>query len=277
MTTTATFVEHPILFRGELVRAILAGSKTQTRRLVTPPVPLACRNPVPILGTNVWSFWHPSENGEGRKCPFGVAGDRLWVRETFWCEHDSDGDDYSSWDCGVNLREDSRSRVDYCATPECLSPPRCKDQQTVIPYKGKPTPGDWWLAPPDDWKMPPVPADGGPVDMTEADADHERRGQWEFLPWGFFGKYPSIHMPRWASRLLLEVTDVRLQRLQDMGNEDALAEGVPADVSVLKDRTPREFFGGTWDSHNAADWQKWNANPWVWALSFRVAKVGRPD
>lgn len=79
---------------------------------------------------------------------------------------------------------------------------------------------------------------------------------------------PSIHMPRWASRLTLEVTDVRVQRVQEIGHQDAMAEGCAgcADTSLL----PVEDFKGLWDSINAKRGYGWSENPWVWAITFRM-------
>jgi hypothetical protein len=88
---------------------------------------------------------------------------------------------------------------------------------------------------------------------------------------------PSIHMPRWASRILLEVTEVRVQRLQDISEEDADAEGVQVDLDVI-DRIPypahpfKDAFVKLWDTINAKRGHGWETNPWVWAVSFRRIK-----
>lgn len=96
---------------------------------------------------------------------------------------------------------------------------------------------------------------------------------------------PSIHMPRWASRLTLELTDVRVQRLMDISDEDAIAEGVKKvrdhcyvipgfdyDLAGLCHTSPQTPFMKLWDSINEARGSGWDANPWVWALTFRVIK-----
>jgi hypothetical protein len=78
-------------------------------------------------------------------------------------------------------------------------------------------------------------------------------------------RVPSIHMPRWASRITLRITDIRVQRLQDTSEDDARAEGAPQRPSSAKDS-----FQSIWNSINGAD--AWEANPWVWALSFERVK-----
>lgn len=82
---------------------------------------------------------------------------------------------------------------------------------------------------------------------------------------------PSIHMPRWASRILLEITEVRVQRLQDITREDAIAEGIDPDATgnhEVANRTSVENFSVLWDSINAKR-VPWTSNPWVWALTFK--------
>lgn len=171
--------EHPILFSGPMVRAILDGKKTQTRRVMTPQPGHGVMQPV------VGQYFQ-------KPCPFGVIGDRLWVRETFAT--------YSG--------DEGTSGLLYRADPMF-------DTTTVF---------DW------TWK-------------------------------------PSIHMPRWASRLDLEITGLRVERIQDITEEDAQAEG----------RTLQDFGSGgpgyfphTWDALNAKRGFSWAANPWVWVIGFGV-------
>lgn len=209
--------ERPILFNGAMVRAILAGAKTQTRRVVKPqPVfDTRFRSRFRVDGRGSMSHRQVSTDAPaallGEICPFGQPGDRLWVRET-WCH---------AWD-------DER---DQWSDPERYH------------YR----------------------ADG--IEVVHVD-DGERS------PW-----CPSIHMPRRACRLLLEITDVRVERLQEISEADAMAEG--ADVHVLPDiRLPRthpragrpmvyadcrEIFADLWDSTGG----DWNSNPWVWAITFK--------
>jgi len=103
---------------------------------------------------------------------------------------------------------------------------------------------------------------------------------------------PSIHMPRWASRITLEVTSMRVERLQDISEADALSEGIrelplqehepgawwcadPLGNQTLHFRTPRAAFCNLWESINGAD--SWNANPWVWVIEFRRADMTEPE
>ncbi|AGE26933.1 hypothetical protein H045_14340 [Pseudomonas poae RE*1-1-14] len=85
-------------------------------------------------------------------------------------------------------------------------------------------------------------------------------------------------MPRWASRILLEITHVRVERLQDISNEQALAEGVKSAESDIdpdgNDYSPCELFGGLWTMINGMD--SWNANPWVWVIEFKQVTQGQP-
>jgi hypothetical protein len=187
--------ERPILFSSPMVRAILAGTKTQTRRLVKPVRGFEHNNVCrPDMAADSWAvWWHGEFERVGclQTCPYGVPGDRLWVRET-WQEN---------------------------------------------------TPPSGYIYRADDV--------AGHIDS---------------------GWRPSIFMPREACRLRLEVTDVRVQRLQDISEQDAKAEGVPTRTYT----DGRGFEPATlgfrylWDSINAKR-AAWDSNPWVWALTFRRA------
>lgn len=188
--------ERPILFSGPMVRAILEGRKTQTRRVVKPqPIGKIWNPPVdpPCLQDDSGRF-HP--------CPYGYAGDRLWVRET-WAH------------VPATAYRQSEGVV-----------------QTISP---------------DDTDMAAVYA-----------ADWSRSApRWR----------PSIHMPRWASRITLEITGVRVERLQDITTKDAVREGVSYDVSK-PDGGPIHRFQKLWNSINK-DRAPWESNPWVWVVEFR--------
>jgi len=86
---------------------------------------------------------------------------------------------------------------------------------------------------------------------------------------------PSIHMPRWASRLSLDIVSVRVERLQDISEEDARAEGCSGGHDSIPgyafSATPREHFRHLWGSINGAE--SWDANPWVWVISFKRTEV----
>jgi len=209
--------ERPILFSGPMVRAILSGAKTQTRRVVKPQPGMVWGHGVALPGNTygVPSDVHHAhvDMPDGKRrfilCPFGQPGDRLWVRETFWeagrwWQHGEYGDDprdytWSSW--------------------------------RTASFEPQPT----------------------------------KDGKWR--------KRPSIHMPRWASRLTLEVTGVRVERLHDISEEDARAEGMqpchvngePYCPAVAQGRPHRLLFALTWDELYGT----WDQNPWVWVIEFR--------
>jgi hypothetical protein len=169
-----------------MVRAILDDRKTQTRRVVKRVDRANC---IPIGKRTVMHVL----DAKGR-CPYGVPGDRLWVRET----------------------------VNVLAGVEAV-----------------------------------YAADNAKV-----------RGE-GVMSWRD-GTVPSIHMPRWASRLTLTITDVRVERLQDISEEDALAEGCSGMGGTNYDEceSPSEEFRHLWDSINAKRGHAWATNPWVWAITF---------
>jgi hypothetical protein len=194
--------ERPILFNGAMVRAVLAATKTQTRRIWK--MPRGCS-------------WYDTLGGEHEghiqddegpwcgsvdevRCPYGRPGDRLWVRETWGYNPDHPGRIASA--------------------------------------------------------------------CYRADPGHEHDG----IRWT-----PSIHMPRAASRISLEVTGIRVERLQDISETDALAEGIVSlphlngfglpDGSHFHAADPRQSYFSLWEAINGLG--SVEANPWVWAVSFR--------
>ncbi|MDP3219200.1 MAG: hypothetical protein Q8S73_34195 [Deltaproteobacteria bacterium] len=193
--------ERPILFSAPMVRALLNGTKSQTRRVV--------KQTLERLGDGDWyAFDHKGINYRVNArhttvaawahllqfCPYGQPGDRLWVRET-WTQE---------W-----MRPRQGAEVFYRADGE--------------------------VAP-------------------------------EFEPW-----IPSIHMFRWASRILLEIVSVRVERLQDISEADALAEGVtvtPCKPSQAE-RMGRHAFRSLWEDINGNTPAEWAANPWVWVVEFK--------
>lgn len=222
--------EHPIIFSGPMVRAILAGRKTQTRRLVTPRPP-----PVDVVqkmagidfsifqkpndgdrwsvGGPVWAVRECMGTEPGWRCPYGAPGDLLWVRETF-CHRD-------------------------------------KEHHAE---------GGWWFAATDDVDNP----------------------KWT----------PSIYMPRSVSRITLRVTGVRVERVADISDADAIAEGARhyPDIpdpnpwgqggrwQMMIDNPPstdhclgtaRHAFLNAWDIVNGKRAPA-STNPWVWAVTFEV-------
>ncbi|MCG3462699.1 hypothetical protein L7G72_12700 [Xenorhabdus bovienii] len=216
--------ETPIIFNADMVRAILDGRKTQTRRAVKyQPCELPDSPTYPLLkdGKLAWCRKGEDDHGGWIDCPYGKIGDQLWVRETFCPVFDA------------QYAEGEIDWIDYRATPR---------------YSAE-YPAGWHLEPED-------PA---------------------ALKWR-----PSIHMPRWASRITLEVTDTRVERLQDIKEEDALAEGIKTGRFGNKsnwrdgfyapgDNQPcfsaKEAFKYLWQSIYSEE--SWNNNPWVWVIEFR--------
>lgn len=214
--------ERPILFSGPMVRAILSGSKTVTRRvcqeLPTAPGLDSCgagyawngnvQSPALVKrddygGVSVWPF-------RASRC--GAPGDRLWVRET-WCPGDW-------WTSGVV--HDPPEDIRYAA------------DNSAISY-----------------------ATGAPLPIDTSDWSDPKR--WR----------PSIHMPRWASRLSLDVVSVGVERLQDISPDDALREGVRPTV----ERSARGAFARLWSEVYGPG--AWDANPWVWRVEFARVEGGR--
>lgn len=230
--------ERPILFSGPMVRAILEGRKTVTRRVVKPAFPASVVEVQPFAGD--LSAWMPVMPGppdqpweeQIRTCPYGKPCDRLWVRE-------------------------SHAQVFEVDIPE---------GRPVGPIGTSGSPGR------PGWKCRYVyRADG---EMPNVQWHHI--GDSQPVRWT-----PSIHMPRDASRILLEITNVRVERLQDITEEQAVAEGVDRpenirDVDVWDGaerelfnamNQPRDRFKRLWADINGAE--SWDANPWVWVVEFK--------
>lgn len=210
--------ERPILFKGRLVREILAGNKTQTRRVVKPQLQInrdtvMYGNKAAMLRRDDGSHWSVKDGLRTicRLCPYGQPGDRLWVRET----------------CKAEELDDGRDGVRYAAD--------------------------------DHWE----PIANGP----------KAAGEWCEL-FHYRGKrgatVPNIHTPRWASRITLEVTGVRVERIQDITEADAIAEGIGS--PVLRNCKVPEF-ARTWDEINGPRGYGWDANPWVWVVSFKKVEA----
>lgn len=222
--------ERPILFSAPMVRALLAGTKTQTRRVVKG----AALNWLNDRFDPEFVAHH-----ENNLCPYGQPGDRLWVRETWAAIH-------FSFDPETGYCDDLHGSHDI--------PP------AKTPY---------WT---------PVYA---------VDDDHEKHIDDRGFPWR-----PSIHMPSWASRITLEIVSVRVERLNDISEDDAESEGIEylsyptggddymtfwRDYSrtheqadghpFFDDGHQRVSFRTLWESINGAG--SWESNPWVWVVEFR--------
>ncbi len=204
--------ERPILFSSPMIRAILAGQKSMTRRVFKP-------------GRRCLDLNHEDDQAQALEmCPYGKPGDKLWVRET-WASAYGNG----SW--GTLFAAD----------------------WAYVQGKRKHEKGPHFCASYDD------------------------RVQRDLVKWR-----PSIFMPRWASRITLEITDMRAEQLQDISEEDALAEGIegPFDVGYRAFRIPDDSkpryssavaaFESLWDSINGErPGCAWRDNPWVWVISFK--------
>ena len=216
-------MDRPILFSAPMVRAIIAGTKTQTRRVLRVQPPVDARqvstwhHPSP---RPMYFAWVPTPHGDGGAeisdwppvpCPYGQPGDRLWVREAHalqnryrnvWCTYAADGDRHA------------------------------------------------------------VPA---PNLVTVSRP----------------GLRPSIHMPRWASRITLDITGVRVERLQDISFADARAEGVAhwRNAEMLKGlelcSQYRYEFEDMWNHINGPG--SWDADPWVWVIEFKVDREAEKE
>lgn len=212
MTSTTATKERPILFSGPMVRAILDGKKTQTRRVLKPQPDFSEGGgcwyptvPISLTGRATGALHYANESHFRRGapidfCPYGQAGDRLWVRETWRC---FGGREYEY--------QREQKAIVYAATAELI--------------------------------------DSGP---------------WR----------PSIFMPRWASRLTLEIVSVRVERLKDISHEDAVAEGCyriePCEAYPHGNSWGRAGYAALWQSINGKTGPKsWDENPYVWVIEFK--------
>jgi len=225
--------QRPILFNGAMVRAILNGQKTQTRRIVKPhgwtteqmskyefahvlqaadAEGLTCKQPAKDAYAG-FNLTPGAASPTYFKCPFGTIGDQLWVRETWMPDAPRDG----TW-----------ADVEFYG---------CKDAPLSLI--------------PEHYRKP----------------EHCLfNASWTGA--AFVGWTPSIHMPRWASRITLEITSIRVERLQDISEEDAEAEGIDylrSIPDVDETLSAKELFSALWDSV----YHSWGENPWVWVIEFK--------
>lgn len=212
--------ERGMIFNGEMVRAILDGRKTQTRRIMKIQPSDGFRPTHNGYDLDLNAHWYTpgvvdkngylqpakkdvfgvADENEGYTCPFGAVGDRIWVRET-WAE------------AGAGAPDLKLYRANY---PE----------HVPTHYENVPPASD--------------------------------------IRWT-----PSIHMPRWASRLTLEITGVRVERLASVSDEDAGKEGYPANPAPYGGTMDKWlWFRGLWDSIYPD--QSFRHNPWVWVIEFKV-------
>lgn len=225
----ACSIERPIIFTGPSLPAIYAGKKKQTRRLRGLEA-INKRGAVEWLVATKGGtahFWHRGNQAPIRiRCPFGVPGDRLWIRERWALQ-----------------RVSKRSR------------------QAAVEYlDGRP-----------EARVLPVPR-GVPMPTMRA---RRRQGDWP--------PRSPLFMPRWAARGLVELVRVRVERLQELSEEDARAEGAQpefeADLATMLDRSRRLVttyvlgFKHRWDAMHGPE--SWKSNPFVWVLTFRRIRQAR--
>jgi len=214
----------PMIFNGEMVRAILEERKTQTRRVIKPQIDWLMKYPKSVnvekwvnhQNNTWWGMPNHIEDSDPSpahfcivKCPYGRPGDQLWVRETFQYLN------FFKYN-GIGYRADGglkEFQKDFIQFPSSL------------------------------------------VDIDDL--------VYNDTPWR-----PSIYMPRWASRIDLEITNVRVERVQGIPIDNITDEGVgipdwdTADVLLAK-------WIKLWDSINAKRGYSWDVNPWVWVINFR--------
>ena len=234
-----------ISFNDEMVRAIIDGRKTETRR------PLKPQPEDPPEGwyadaynhSDRWCFWGPRGTKDSGRCtlplfkfPFGQVGDRLWVRETFCLEHQVEGDQPPPFDDGrpiLYLRDGIE----------------CAKEDAEI------------------WIQPHYRATDPTPELSYYGSEEEPTVRWK----------PPLHMPRWASRITLEITDIRVERVQEITEEDARAEGIVDGGCLNCGRNEpcgclnpkpdaRDAFANLWVRMYKG--LGWYANPWVWVIGF---------
>jgi hypothetical protein len=219
--------ETGLMFKAPLVRAILSGQKTQTRRLWK--MPSGCVWYEELGGEKEGWVTAPNQpwwtHVEEFRCPMGKPGDRIYVRET--------------WQGPLLSNKEWEDH--YFSDEEALP---CKFE----------TPAYCQYA-----------ADGGPPPEFTT-MDDETVARWK----------PSIHMPKWAARIWLEITVVRVERLQQITEADCISEGAPGGHGSIPgypySATPLEHFRHIWESTGG----DWAANPWVWVIDFKtISTTGR--
>lgn len=206
--------DKPILFSAPMVRALLDGTKTQTRRILKPQPPEGFDRMLGYVGVSCTKVVFADTDEATFEAAIRISvGDRIWVKETH------------------SIVPRTAYRMSE-GVPQMLRP---NDNHDAAVYR-------------EGW-------------------ERSQPGRWR----------PSIHMPRWASRLTLIVTDVRVERLQDISEEDAAAEGWPAPenrartgIAEIRDAYPIGWYAALWDTINGPG--AWEADPWVVAYTFTVMR-----
>lgn len=216
--------EKPILFSAGMIRRVIRGEKSQTRRVITVPKKhgeiLDLFDDYYLESHGVIGVDTMEAHNVPLKCPYGKVGTKLWVRETW-----ADADIFYN-NGGLEDPETIAYRADG----------------TAIQFGGK-----THLV--------------GAIDQSS--------WNWDIIKWK-----PSIFMKRYMSRLTLEITDLRVERVQDISPEDCIAEGIASpeiDQSIGSSHV-RVVFGFLWNEINETRGAGWHKNPWVWCVSFRIVK-----
>jgi hypothetical protein len=246
--------ERPISFKAPMVRAILEDRKTLTRRIVKPPRGWESQYPHcdPFaMPPAVW-WWNGIHERVGvrQECPYGKPGDRLWVRENYWIATNYS---YGTDPCGEPVK----------------TPPPSQLHGNPIHFA----------------------ADGNPPNCANSTYGPNGLRGGHFAapdPYAIWDKHPSIHMPRWASRILLEIINIKVERLQDICEDEAKAEGarrfdelpsihpfgIDSRWSMESPKSTdqclgsaRMAFANYFEKINGEE--SWCKNPWVWVIEFR--------
>ncbi|WP_300750264.1 hypothetical protein [Janthinobacterium sp.] len=224
--------ETGMLFKAPLVRALLDGSKTQTRRPIKPAPEMVADKRIEPWAGDPAALLRLLEASK-RPCPYGQPGDRIWVRETFFA--------YGRWETRFSTK------------------------------KGR-----------DEWHFVDMTTESDRAYQFDADKPDIPLAAARGMTPGWY-KRPAIFMPRHVCRILLEITSVRVERLQDISDADILAEGIDTEALeesqerydvIAKDgncsgrATERTYWRDLWESTGG----DWNANPWLWAITFKRVK-----
>ncbi|MBC2676876.1 hypothetical protein H7993_00575 [Pseudomonas sp. MBT-2] len=228
MPMTEQIKEHPILFSALMVRAILEGRKTVTRRAAK--IQPRSRADIGSYGKGQPFIRNPDATKRNPGCPYGRPGDRMWVRETWGViSHDFD---------------EQGNMIDW-------NPDRPATAIRELPF------GRGYYSGHVIYR-----ADGEAEWAGDDDGGGDTRSAW----------HPSIHMPRAASRILLEITDVRVERLQDISRADIRAEGLQCPPEMESDDVSpnyRDWYPAAWRELWESTGGNWHANPWSWVVEFK--------
>lgn len=242
-----TTKERGIVFHPHEVRATLDGRQSQFRRVMKPqpphdPMHLNVNPPRDGFLPGRWTWWagnHTAGCYHDANCPYGAVGDRLWVREayTYW---EQPTPDHTPRKNESHLPRDGKRYERWMN--------RIMSDDTL--------PGEDFLV---------YKADGAKRSLSEWRYPHSI---YDHCIGRFDKTIAAIHMPRWASRLTLEITGVRVERLQEISEADCIAEGVTPDRATDHPRGVHyTAYMDLWQSINGPE--SWAANPWVWVIEFK--------